>query len=347
MYPDLYRIIGITYGPGDSSTTFNLPNLLGRFIEGSSTSGLVKEAGLPNIEGETCIGSTTIGFFRRNNSSATGAFAKGTTRSQGITGGTETTNDLIFDASLSNAIYGNSDTVQPPSVTVRYIIKAFNAATPESSLVDMTQYANDLANRLTREMTPAFNKRVKITTSGTFTAPVSGWYKFTIKGAGGGGGWGTNNSYAGAGGSEGGTTFAYEKMLVGETATITIGAGGSGSNTSAYGGNGGDSSVNVNNNIYVAGGGGGGITHGGATPSGLEILGGSGDIYGSPGCGAAVVGSYVFGGSGGGKGAGFWGRATASGYGAGGAGGTPSFSKPSGNGSNGVCVIEYLDPTIQ
>ena len=31
---------------------------------------------------------------------------------------------FIFDASRSNSIYGSSDTVQPPAVTVRYLIKA-------------------------------------------------------------------------------------------------------------------------------------------------------------------------------------------------------------------------------
>lgn len=30
---------------------------------------------------------------------------------------------LQFDASRSNAIYGNSDTVQPPALTMQYLIK--------------------------------------------------------------------------------------------------------------------------------------------------------------------------------------------------------------------------------
>ena len=31
---------------------------------------------------------------------------------------------FIFDASRSNSIYGSSDTVQPPAVTVRYLIES-------------------------------------------------------------------------------------------------------------------------------------------------------------------------------------------------------------------------------
>ena len=47
-YSALFDVIGTTYGSGDGSTTFNLPNLTDRFLQGSSTSGTVKNAGLPN-----------------------------------------------------------------------------------------------------------------------------------------------------------------------------------------------------------------------------------------------------------------------------------------------------------
>ena len=48
-YAALYAVIGTTYGAGDGSTTFNLPNLVDKFVEGSATAGTVKSAGLPNI----------------------------------------------------------------------------------------------------------------------------------------------------------------------------------------------------------------------------------------------------------------------------------------------------------
>lgn len=35
-YPDLFSVIGTTYGDGDGSTTFNLPNLNGRVVIGTS-----------------------------------------------------------------------------------------------------------------------------------------------------------------------------------------------------------------------------------------------------------------------------------------------------------------------
>ena len=40
-YPDLFAAVGTTYGSGDGSTTFNLPNLSGRVAIGSSSTHLL------------------------------------------------------------------------------------------------------------------------------------------------------------------------------------------------------------------------------------------------------------------------------------------------------------------
>ena len=116
-YADLFAVIGTTWGEGDGSTTFNLPNSIGRFAEGASEAGSYHEAGLPNIEGSTSctnrvLYSTTSGCFSRGN---TGLIPNASSSGTGTT--------LYMDASKSNCIYGNSTTVQPPSYTVRKIIK--------------------------------------------------------------------------------------------------------------------------------------------------------------------------------------------------------------------------------
>lgn len=121
-YATLFAAIGVTYGSGDGSTTFNLPNLTDRFIQGSGTAGTVKSAGLPNITG-------TAKYFRSENGyehEYTGAFyaadKKGKPDEAKDTSATY--NDMFgFDASRSNSIYGNSTTVQPPALTMRYYIK--------------------------------------------------------------------------------------------------------------------------------------------------------------------------------------------------------------------------------
>ena len=136
-YAALYAVIGTTYGAGNGSTTFNLPNLIDRFVQGNATAGTVKSAGLPNITG--AIGGGTgaggpagsgsgIGFLR--DTMISGCFRPSTNAygaESGSGGGTVPSGYPVLtanlDASRSSSVYGNSTTVQPPALTMRYIIK--------------------------------------------------------------------------------------------------------------------------------------------------------------------------------------------------------------------------------
>ena len=124
-YADLFAVIGTTYGTGDGSTTFNLPNLTDKFIQGSDTVGTVWEAGLPNIE---AFYDDNIGYANADLHGWHGAVFLGNLATSLITLN-RTIDDLQychtweFDASKSNPIYGKSNTVQPPALTMRYIIK--------------------------------------------------------------------------------------------------------------------------------------------------------------------------------------------------------------------------------
>ena len=124
-YDELFEVIGTTYGAGDGSTTFNLPNLIDRFAEGGKSVGTKKEAGLPNITGTFYSGVTNIGGTI---SSANGAFRRNTNNDSydGTNSGNKSDKlgwGLVMDASRSNPIYGSSDTVQPPSLVLLPIIK--------------------------------------------------------------------------------------------------------------------------------------------------------------------------------------------------------------------------------
>ena len=98
------------FGVGDGSTTMTLPDFRSRFIEGSDSVGSVAP-GLPNITGSITGG---YGGYMGNN---TGAGALSAPQNPGNTvdlhGGGERRNNIYFDASLSNSIYGKSSTVQP------------------------------------------------------------------------------------------------------------------------------------------------------------------------------------------------------------------------------------------
>ena len=115
-YVNLFNKIGTTYGAGDGSTTFNLPNTVARFLEGGIGAGTYYEAGLPNITGN-------ISAFK---SSISGAFV-GSNNTNRYDGWNDNQDEYAvstsFDASRSNSIYGASTTVQPPAMTVIYCIK--------------------------------------------------------------------------------------------------------------------------------------------------------------------------------------------------------------------------------
>ena len=122
-YAALFAVIGTTYGSGDGSTTFNLPNLTNKFIQGNATSGTVKAAGLPNITGTVTpmLPNNASGSYISLPMSTSGAFQSSSsgTRNYYSSAGTTTKNDWGW----ASSIYGNSTTVQPPALTMRYIIK--------------------------------------------------------------------------------------------------------------------------------------------------------------------------------------------------------------------------------
>ena len=143
-YPDLFSAIGTTFGEGDGETTFNLPDLIDRFAQGSATPGQKIEAGLPNIMG-------TDGWVNLPDVLKTGAYTQSLTTQSCLNNANRVTaTTTLFDAHLYNPIYGSSDTVQPPALTLLPCIKAFDAAT-HPGLIDMTGLANDVANKADRD----------------------------------------------------------------------------------------------------------------------------------------------------------------------------------------------------
>ena len=152
-YPDLYAAIGTTFGEGDGSTTFNLPDLMDRFAQGSDTPGQKFEAGLPNISGT--LPSVKFGVVL---GSASGAFNSQSGASSELlaSGGSGKRVNTDFVASRSNPIYGASETVQPPALTLLPCIKAFDAAI-NPGLIDITELANDVADLSANKLDKTIN----------------------------------------------------------------------------------------------------------------------------------------------------------------------------------------------
>ncbi len=120
-YSRLFAAIGTKWGAGDGSTTFALPDMSGRVPWGAATAGSYISAGLPNIIGN--FRSADLGASEE----ATGAFREIRVINTGLTRAPSSSMDfdkhIEFKASLSNTIFGASDTVQPPAATLLSLIK--------------------------------------------------------------------------------------------------------------------------------------------------------------------------------------------------------------------------------
>lgn len=121
-YSELFAAIGTTYGAGDGSTTFNVPDLRGRWIVGADAEQAAGEEvaeGLPNITG--LYGMNNILTNQTAAPQVEGAIFAATIAdggTYGFTSGRYNLGGFRFSAALSNSIYGASDHVTPASVAL-------------------------------------------------------------------------------------------------------------------------------------------------------------------------------------------------------------------------------------
>ena len=128
-YARLFAAIGTTYGAGDGTTTFNLPNLHRRFAEFTTTTsevGQKVEAGLPDITGKAQ-------FMRHSNGTSafhdvSGCISWGPQGAEmpdgAIVSSRTKTDGFKIVASSGDSTFGRSVTVQPPAVKFLPLIKA-------------------------------------------------------------------------------------------------------------------------------------------------------------------------------------------------------------------------------
>ena len=162
VYADLFAIVGTTYGAGDGSTTFNLPNLVDRFgagagsayalgATGGAASGTTSSAGSHNHTGLTGSTTLTTAQMPTHSHSATVSdpghvhiltgtgLGGGSTGYSGTPGGAYPTNPAFTGISVSNSNAGGGNShdhsistdgththtvaTVPPYLALNYIIK--------------------------------------------------------------------------------------------------------------------------------------------------------------------------------------------------------------------------------
>lgn len=132
-YADLFAVISTTYGNGDGSTTFNLPDLRGRYVAGKDDMGGSAAGRLvnPYLAGNTLgagggqqdvnVSAGTLPTLNTTISPSSGNIA----RVQGLSGGIPVyRSDFNITGSTTGSGNGSEDlTNVPPSLVLNYIIK--------------------------------------------------------------------------------------------------------------------------------------------------------------------------------------------------------------------------------
>ena len=143
-YPELWQfaqdneLVGKLFGTGDGSTTFTVTDIRNSFIKISNsdaTTGVHTNAGLPNITGTA--------LFNAAISDTSGALYISRADLKNENGsGANNGDELAFNASRSNPIYGRSNTVTPDNWGLKIILKALptppSNAVPTGTILDYT-----------------------------------------------------------------------------------------------------------------------------------------------------------------------------------------------------------------
>ena len=138
-YADLFAVIGITYGAGDTTTTFNVPDLQDNVAVGksgtkslASTGGANTVSASGNVAGSTANATLAINQAGSHNHNIpiTSITSGGNTIASGMNGGANS-NDASGNKggsgghahNLSANFVGDANSVLQPYLTLIYIIK--------------------------------------------------------------------------------------------------------------------------------------------------------------------------------------------------------------------------------
>lgn len=130
-YSLLFAKIGTTYGEGDGTNTFNLPDLRGKFVRGlggnSDLLGKTQGDAIRNITGE-------VDICHGDNNVTNGVFRDNGRKSRGRDGNEWYSHSVIFDAST---VVPTANENRPLNMAMNYLIKASGSDAQNASLEEI------------------------------------------------------------------------------------------------------------------------------------------------------------------------------------------------------------------
>lgn len=130
-YSLLFAKIGTTYGEGDGTNTFNLPDLRGKFVRGlggnSDLLGKTQGDAIRNIQGE-------VDICHGDNNVTNGVFRDNGRKSRGSDGNEWYSHSVIFDAST---VVPTANENRPLNMAMNYLIKASGSDAQNASLEEI------------------------------------------------------------------------------------------------------------------------------------------------------------------------------------------------------------------
>ena len=130
-YSLLFAKIGTTYGEGDGTNTFNLPDLRGKFVRGlggnSDILGKTQGDAIRNIQGE-------VDICHGDNNVTNGVFRDNGRKSRGRDGNEWYSYSVIFDAST---VVPTANENRPLNMAMNYLIKASGSDAQNASLEEI------------------------------------------------------------------------------------------------------------------------------------------------------------------------------------------------------------------
>jgi microcystin-dependent protein len=180
-YSELFDAVGTTYGTGDGSTTFNLPDLRGEFLRGADEGrGVDAGRGLGTSQGDsTAVNGLSVdtenltGSFDTSNGTnggtifapaTSGVFSNTGTTNRDTYSPTVNTNDrssgLSMNATHNHSLSGDSET-RPRNVAVRYYISYSSGSAQQSQTFSNRDVYTKITGTSTQNITSTVAQNIQ------------------------------------------------------------------------------------------------------------------------------------------------------------------------------------------